>query len=109
MITRRRWFFTAGSALFAMLCYHRPVTAKEISLRDRLRSGLKARTQAEFAFLDHVVDMVDKNQLPQSLVDRVYFWARKKAATKFGPKKKRPMIYFQPALIQLAKKFDIDI
>ncbi|MBN1851565.1 MAG: hypothetical protein JW829_02540 [Pirellulales bacterium] len=107
MQTRRSWFITASASLLAMLCFHRVWGAQEVPLGDRLRNGLQARSKAELAFLDHVVDLVEHGQLPQSLVDRVFFWAKKKAATKSGAKKKRPMVYFQPALIQLAKKIDI--
>ena len=47
--------------------------------------------------------------LPQKVVDQVFFWARKRAALKLGAKKKRPMIYFQPALVRIAKKMDVKI
>jgi len=109
MRTRRSWLITAGTSALAILVCRGAVGAERVPLRNRLQAGLKARTKAEFAFLDRVVEMVEDGKLPRALVDRVFFWARKKAAEKPGPKKRRPMVYFQPALVRLARQIHIDL
>ncbi len=81
---------------------------EQATLSERLRAGLKARTKSEFAFIDRVVVAVKAGKLPQRFVDRVFFWARKKAAeAKPRSVQKRPMVYFQPALIELAADLKI--
>lgn len=109
MQTRRNWFITAGTAVLAIVFGPLANAAKEVPLGDRLRAGLKARTNDDFAFIDHVVELVDDKVLPVSLVDRTFFWARKRAKSKSGKYEKRPMIYFKPALIRLAKKIGVDV
>ena len=109
MQTRRSWLVMAGVALLTAVVSPQANGAKELPLGDRLRAGLKARTKADFGFIDHVVALVDEGRLPLSLVDRAFFWARKKAKEKSGKYQKRPMIYFKPALIRLAKKIGIDV
>lgn len=87
-----------------------PVLAVETpTLQERLEKGLKARTDADFSFLERVVAAVEDGELPQKLVDRVFFWARKKAAEHKDSKSKRPMIYFRPALIILAARLGIGL
>jgi hypothetical protein len=79
------------------------------TLEARLKKGLQARTPAEMAFLDRVVESVEDRELPERLVDRVFFWARKKADEQEGSKRRRPMIYFQPAMTRLALRFGVDL
>ena len=47
-------------------------------LRQRLESGLRPRTPAEFAFIKRVVKMVEQGKLPRRIVDVTFNWARKK-------------------------------
>jgi hypothetical protein len=82
---------------------------EEPTLRDRLEKGLYARTNADFAFLDRVVERVDADQLPEKLVNRVFFWARKKADSQDGGRRRRPMIYFRPAMTILAGRMGVDL
>ena len=109
MQTRRGWLLVVGISALTLALGPTGITAEVASFRDRLHAGLKTRTKAERAFVDRVADMVEDGDLPQTLVDRVFFWARKKARKKGGAKAKRPMIYFTPALVRLAKKMDIEI
>jgi hypothetical protein len=98
-----------GVFLAAVLAVTQALAIDVPTLRDRLEKGLKARTDADFAFLDRVIESIEEGDLPQTLVDRVFFWARKKAAQHQGSKAKRPMIYFQPALTILAERIGVDL
>ena len=61
---------------------HAAQAAQVAGLRDQLEKGLKARLPAEFAFLDRVVIMVERNELPRSLVDSSFLWVRKNKSHK---------------------------
>ena len=104
MFTRRNWLVALGASALSFFIAP-PAKAIEVAkFRDRLQAGLKTRTQAERAFVNRVVDMVIAGELEKELVDKVFFWARKKAEKKGGLKAKRPMIYFQPAMTRLIAK-----
>jgi len=72
-----------------------------IDLRIQLEKGLKARLPREFDFIDHVVGMVDNNQLPRDLVQSTFLWAR--------PKKPYPFPYFENGLRLRAAKRGISL
>jgi hypothetical protein len=97
------------AAAAAVLAAAQVLAVEQPTLRVRLEKGLKARTDADFAFLDRVVEAVEEGDLPQKLVDRVFFWARKEAAEHKGSKAKRPMIYFRPALKILAERIGLEL
>jgi hypothetical protein len=80
---------------------------RQITLRDQLRTGLKAFTKADFAFIDVVVLRVDQGVLPRSIVDSTFLWARRRVETTHPRYRKRPMVYFQPALVLRAKQLRI--
>jgi hypothetical protein len=83
---------------------------KRPPLRERLTFGLQARLDFEVAFIDAVVDTVNRGELPESLVDRTFFWARKRGGEQPGlSRHRRPIIYFRPALLAQATKLDIEI
>jgi hypothetical protein len=65
------------------------------TLKDQLKTGLLARTPDENAFVDEVVQMVDDGDLPLSLVNSTFLWARRKQPY--------PMQYFIQALKARAK------
>ncbi|MFO0911959.1 MAG: hypothetical protein U0795_03300 [Pirellulales bacterium] len=77
------------------------VGASQVSLRDQLARGLRARRQAEFAFVDQVVSQVNQGHLPLSLVQSTYLWARKKTPYPFP--------YFMVALSRRAKAIGVDL
>ena len=79
------------------------------TLQERLVFGLQARLTSEFAFIDAVVAAVEQGQIPQSLVDSTFFWARRRTPQRRGRFARRPMIYFQPALEIQLDLLDIDI
>jgi hypothetical protein len=82
---------------------------RPISLRDRLVTGLKARLKSEVAFIDNVVLRVHAGQLPQRMVDQVFFWARDRASRARNGRTQRPIIYFQPAMAARAQRLDVDL
>jgi hypothetical protein len=76
---------------------------RQITLRDQLRTGLKAVTPGDFAFIDLVVLRVNQGALPRNLVDSTFLWARRRVETQRTQYLKRPIVYFQPALVLRAK------
>jgi len=81
-----------------------PAAADVADLKQQLEKGLKARRPQEFAFVALVVDMVDEDKLPLSLVKSTFLWARKKAAST-----RYPFPYFERALRVRAAKQGYDI
>jgi hypothetical protein len=73
-----------------------PGPVEKPSLKDVLEKGLKARRPVEFEFIGTVVQLVDDQQLPQTMVQSTFLWARKKRV-------KYPFQYFEFALRQRAK------
>jgi hypothetical protein len=82
---------------------------RPVSLRDRLIVGLRARLKSEVAFIDEVVLHVHAGQLPQRIVDQTFFWARERAAIVRHGRTRRPIVYFQPAMIARAKRLNVDL
>jgi len=66
-----------------------------IDLKTQLEKGLKARRPVEFEYIAEIVDLVEKEKLPRSLVTSTFGWARKKPV--------RQLQYFQFALQARAK------
>jgi hypothetical protein len=80
---------------------------RQISLSDQLRVGLKAVTKADYAFIDLVVVKVNTRELPRSLVDSTFLWARRRVITRDPRYAQRPMVFFQPAMIQRARAIGV--
>ena len=81
---------------------------RPISLRDRLIVGLQARLKTEIAFVHVVVAAVNNGILPQRLVDETFFWARERAQPRLRyARQRRPIIYFQPAMIARAARVGV--
>lgn len=80
---------------------------REPSLRDRLTAGLQARRPSEIAFVGAVVETVGRGELSEDLVNRVFFWSRTRPSNRRSTR--RPIIYFQPALLRLAKRGQVVI
>lgn len=75
---------------------------RQITLRDQLRTGLKAFTPEDFEFIDLVVLRVEQGTLPRSMVDSTFLWARRRVTGLSMHYSKRPMVYFRPALVKRA-------
>jgi hypothetical protein len=71
------------------------------TLKQQLTDGLLARTPSEQAFVDEVVARVNSGDLPVSLVQSTFLWARKK------PRYQMP--YFQAALTARAKEIGVKL
>lgn len=83
---------------------------KQISFRDRLVAGLKARLKSEVAFVEGVVDEVNAGRIPQRLVDETFFWARDRSQIRNRRGRvRRPVIYFQPAMVARAKRIGVTL
>lgn len=100
----------AGAAQITGPPLQQAVPGRPITLRDRLVTGLQARLVSEVAFVDNLSDKVNKGKLPQRLVDETFFWARERAAwhNRRG-RRRRPIIYFQPAMVARASRIGITL
>ena len=93
----------------------RPVTpsdrlkagGRQVSLHDMLRVGLKAKTEADFAYIEEVVKLVDEGKLPRDMVDSSFLYARYRYRPHPTSHRLRPMVYFQPSLTARAKKIGV--
>ena len=77
-------------------------------LEQRLLTGLRVKTDSDREFIQTVVQLVEKRQLPVRLVDTTYFWARAKATNKRSLAN-NPMVYFRPALTARAARLGIHL
>ncbi len=80
---------------------------RQVTLLDQLRVGLKAKTKADVAFLELVVLRVNQGKLPRKMVDATFLWARNRYKSRPLDHRRRPIVYFQPALIAQAKKIGV--
>ena len=71
------------------------------TLKQQLQTGLLARTPSENAFVDLVVHKVKDGDLPLSLVQSTFLWARRKQPY--------PMQYFEQALKLRARQQGISL
>jgi hypothetical protein len=71
--------------------------------------GLQARLPSELAFVDSVVAAVEAGELPASLVDQTYFWARTRAGNSLNGRANRPIIYFIPGLEARLNRLHIQV
>lgn len=109
-VSQRTESRTAQAAEVAATPQLKPATAsRQISFRDRLVTGLRARLKSEIDFVDRVVDEVHAGRIPQRLVDRTFFWARQKSYRRRNGRSQRPIIYFRPAMIRQAEQLDVTL
>jgi len=75
----------------------------QVTLRQQLQKGLKCRRPSDFAFVNHVVDLVDEGKLPIDLVNICFDWSRQRS-------NHIPIVYFERSLTQLARQkgFSLD-
>lgn len=71
----------------------------QLTLKDALEKGLKARRPEEFEFIDRVVFLVEEGVLPKRLVQSTFFWARQHPRI--------PAVYFEWALRARARRLGI--
>lgn len=75
--------------------------ALQITLREMLAKGLKARRPQEFAYVDRVVAFVDSGDLPRKEVEQVFLWARQQ--------QRYPFQYFQFAMSKKARRYGVKL
>lgn len=68
-------------------------------LKELLEKDLRARRPEEYAFINKVIKLVDEGDLPYSMVNGVYIWARKK--------RPHPFQYFQYAMRERARRVGV--
>jgi hypothetical protein len=93
--------FSAATAAVARTVCGQTTQGEQVSFKDELEKGLRARLPREFEFIARVVDMVDKKQLPRELVESTFQWARRKP--------RYPFPYFERGLRDRAAKLGITI
>ena len=70
-------------------------------LEQTLKSGLKARRPVEFAFIEQVVERVKAKQIPISLVQTTFSWARRHQPY--------PYPYFERGMRERAQKLGVTL
>lgn len=75
---------------------------EEISLEDRLRTGLRVRRPEDGEFIAEVVRRVNAGDLPRKLVDSTFIWAVRR-------QKKYPFPAFEQALRLQAERLGVDL
>ncbi len=100
---RRRFLHhcLAFPALLVPGLTRRAESAEVGDLRNQILVNLEPRTPAERRFLDRVIVMVQRDELPLALVLRIFQWAREK--------RPYPFPYFQRALTIQARRLSIVI
>ena len=95
-------FAFAGSATFVRPAAAQSQAPIQVTFRQQLQFGLRARTAEEFAYVNTVVGLVQSGALPQQTVNRAFLWSRKK-------NHRYPFPYFSRALLILANAEGITI
>ncbi|XZE33522.1 hypothetical protein SH501x_004308 [Pirellulaceae bacterium SH501] len=75
----------------------RMMSLQTVELRDQLVFGLRTTQAGQQAFIDHVIARVEAGEIPRSMVNVVFVWARKR-----NPR--IPYPYFEIALRLLAER-----
>ncbi len=95
-------FIQVASFLAAIVIADTSSAVDVPNLKDQLEVGLKARRPSEFAFIATVVNMVEMDELPVSIVNGAFNWAREN-------KQPYPFPYFERSLRTLAARRGIQI
>ena len=74
---------------------------QQITFKQQLEFGLRARTPAEFAYLGSIANLVESGGVPRRIVNIAFLWSRKK--------KVYPIPYFARALFLLAQREGITV
>jgi hypothetical protein len=72
-----------------------------LTLKTQLEKGLRVRRPVEFAYIDQINTLVEKGQLPRTLVASTFIWARQKPSQQLQ--------YFQFALQARAKGLPVKL
>ena len=109
---RRRFFGLAGGLIAGFVCGVATLRgelpslgvglASSLDYQKQLEKGLKARRPSDFTFITTVVGKVQAGDLPQSMVNETFDFARKQS-------RDYPFIYSQFALRKRADKLGVKI
>lgn len=97
---QRSWLVLATICVFWLVMPVQSVRAAGMALdAAKMKVALHTATVEEGGFIEYVVDQVQHNQLPASLVESTFLWARKKPMYRFQ--------YFKRGLILRAQQLGI--
>lgn len=102
---RRNWLVTTFAALSSPLLpalVAAQIVDGRVSLRDRLKAGLRCRRPEEEAFADHIVDLVEQKKLSTELVLGTLKWAVERRPNF-------PFYYFRDAIRLRAKAVGVEV
>jgi len=97
----RHAFSVVMLAAFAAAVSARPLHAAPILDAQTMKAALHTDTPEEEGFIEYVFAKVSKGQLPESLVNSTFLWARKKPRHQFQ--------YFKRGLILRATELGIKL
>ncbi len=107
MQNRRTWIRTAASGVATFLLATIIAAPKHVQAATRkldaatLKVALRVGRPQDKKFIDRVVAMMNAGELPRSIVQKCFLWARRKRKHKFE--------YFKRALIFLAANKGITV
>lgn len=108
-----RQAFAAAVLLAVLTCLDHAVLATgpesvpgndggEVSLVDRLKSGLRVKAPRDVRFVETVAQRVREGRLPAKVVDSTYLWAVSRG-------KKHPFPAFEHVIRLQAEKLDVSL
>jgi len=104
-MNRRNWLVstlaTLSSTLLPTLAIGQVIDGR-VSLRDRLKAGLRCRRPEEENFADHIANLVDQKKLSEGLVLSTLKWAIEKRPNF-------PFYYFRDAIKLRAKQVGVTV
>ena len=104
-MNRRNWLVTTFATLSCTLLpavVAAQIIDGRVSLRDRLKAGLRCRRPEEEAFADHIADLVDQKKLSEGLVLSTLKWA-------VDRRPNFPFYYFRDAIKIRAKAVGVTV
>lgn len=107
-VLRRRVGLAAAflaTCLAGSLSVGQTTDQRQPTFREQLVLGLQVRRPSEFAYIDAVIDTVNRGELPAQLVTKVFAYSRHQR----NRRTRRPIIVFQPALEAVTAKLKIKV
>ncbi len=104
-MNRRNWLFTTFATVSSTLLPSWGVAQiidGRVTLRERLKAGLRCRRPEEEAFADHIADLVEQRQLSAEMVLGTLKWAVERRPNF-------PFYYFRDAIKIRAKSVGVTI
>ncbi len=104
-LSMKRLCFRWIGVFFLLIIFCLPASTLAQGQKTRLdaatiKAGLRTETPEENGYIEQVLEMVRRGQLPRKLVEATFFWARRKPDHQFQ--------YFQRALRLQATRLGFD-